>query len=725
MNTHGTKHTAARKTAVAGAGLLLLTTSVNAAKIYVSPAGHDGNDGSKDAPFATLERARDAVRDVRGRHAGGMPTNEAATNGAPTNGAATKGAPTNEAATNGHEEVTVWIAGGTYVLERPLVLEPQDSHTSYRAMPGETPVITGGRVIAGWQPLKEELPAMTAEAQGNLWFAEIPEGWRFHYLFVNGQRAERSKSTDVPWRQWPKDYTFGEPEKQGQMITFKKKEQLRHIPSNGDAELVVIVRQYGVMGNGVITDVDPDAGTLRWNSKQLNVRSSRNSYETGYRFENALCWIDRPGEWAVDSSKGRVYYWPVDGDDMTTAHVIAPELYELVRLQGIGQEGPFVENVQLHGLTFAYTDRLPENQWPDEWIVRQWENPGATLFMEGTKDCVVMDCRFLHNGSYGITMRFTAQRNRIEGCQIGWTGSGGIFLEGYGPGTIDVNTHNVITRNHIHDHGLGNYWHSPSIQIYQSGHNVISYNLLQRAAYSSISMVGIRYSYMHDPRYTNKEIREGQYHPWNAFRIPLASFPQEIQDGLANGTYRFNRDSIKPYLHVRNNIIEYNVISEPHTILNEGGAIYAWGIGKDNVWRKNAIFKSRGMPDSSILALDDEAEYTTVQDNVFWIEGPILDGVGARANERGITASGNVRVNYKPEFKARRGHDKIGPGRWWTQDPGREPLDNLLKEITGFVEQHGGWLGNPPIGIPHPGEPITKYGEQLITPPGANVTIEE
>ena len=49
-----------------------------------------------------------------------------------------------------------------------------------------------------------------------------------------------------------------------------------------------------------------------------------------------------------------------------------------------------------------------------------------------------------------------------------------------------MSTVNVIRYNYIHDHGLANYWHSPGLQIYQSGNNDISYNLMQRFVLSYI-----------------------------------------------------------------------------------------------------------------------------------------------------------------------------------------------------------------------------------------------
>ena len=678
---------------------VLLVTSVfakNRTEIYLSPRGNDSNPGTKAKPLQTLAASCSVARSQRTQ---------------------------NPALRN--ETINIILREGSYVLNETLVLEPADSNLVFKTYKEETASILGGRQIKNWKPLKEKLTELVPGLEEKIWVAEVPKGWRFHYLFVNGQRAERSKSDHRFWREWQKDHTVGEPEKKGQLVSFENKEQLKYIPSNGDAEMVCIMYQYGVMGNGVISDVDPEAGTLRWNSKLTNIRGSRHGEERGYRFENALCFIDEPGEWAVDSEKGKVYYYPKEDEDINVVPVIAPKLNRLVHFKGDEGNNALVQNVTFDGITFAYTDRLPENEWPDHWLCRQWENVDAALYMEGTQNCKVINCRILHSGAYGITINHYGQNNHFENNEIGWTVSGGIFLEGYGPGTLDVNKNNTITRNYIHDHGLGNYWHSPSIQIYQSGHNAINYNLLQRSAYSSVSMVGMHPKYMSEAEKMFPGTYLGQWHAWSYFCPRPQDFSKEIQDGIVNGTYKFDRETIKPYMHSRNNLIEYNVISEPHSKLNEGGAIYAWCIGKDNFWRKNVIFKSRAMPGSSILALDDIAEYTTIENNVFWINGEILDGVGARSSERGNIISGNIRVNYKEEHRSRRGHDKIGEGRWWVNDFGRAPLDELLNEITDEVKKQGGWMSNPEIGIPKPNEPITKYGELITLPEGANVTIEE
>jgi len=688
----------------AGFGLMLMTAgrAATAAEFHVSPKGDDGNPGTQAKPFATLEAARDAIR------------------------AQAKG-----------EGATVQLHGGRYFRDTPFVLEPQDSGAAgkpvvYKAADGETPILDGGRLITGWKPLTADLPAISAKAKGNIWVADTEKGWKFCSLYVDGKLARRSRLINSDqWRHWPKNHKHGEPEKQGQLISFTGNvDFLEQLPSNGDAEMVCIIAQYGVMGNGVVTDVrsgqeQPGAigGSLRWNSKQLNLRDSRRPDERGYNLENALSLIDESGEWAVDSAAGKVYYWPREGEDLATAEILAPRLYELIRLQGVEDEGPWVHHLEVHGLTLQYTDRLPEDRWPESWLLRQWENVDATVYVQGAHDCVFVGNRILRSGAYGVTLNHYAQRIRLEANEIGWTGSGGVFLEGYGPGTLDVNRDNVVVRNHIHDHGLANYWHSPSIQVYQSGHNRITHNLMQRSAYSSVSMVGMNPKQMNQAQMMFPGTWEGQRHVWAQFQPRIQDFPAEIVAKIKAGTQRFDRETMKPYMHSNKNAVEKNVVVEPHSLLNEGGAIYAWHPGKGNLWRENVIFISHAMPGSSILALDNLSEYFTVQKNVFWVNGGILDGVGARDGERGNLISDNHRVMFKPQHSARR---KKKLGSWWHNHTGREKLDELFAKVHAEVNDQGGWPGTPEIGIPGiDAKAVLTTGPEMVLPEGSNVTIEE
>ena len=126
--------------------IIATTRAAIGAGFFVAPNGNDAHAGTKVQPFATLEHARDVARQSKG--------------------------------------ATVSVRGGSYTLEKPLVLTPADSGVIFQAYPGETPILSGGRPITGWKPMA---------GSTNLWSASIPKGWRFHYLFVNGQRAQRSR----------------------------------------------------------------------------------------------------------------------------------------------------------------------------------------------------------------------------------------------------------------------------------------------------------------------------------------------------------------------------------------------------------------------------------------------------------------------------------------------------------------------------------------------------
>ena len=108
---------------LAGALCLLMTAATAEVALHVSAVGADTAPGTAEAPLASLERARDLLRDMREKDPASL-----------AGGA------------------TVWIHGGTCERSAPFELEARDSGTAqgmtvFRAAPGETPVLLGGRVL--------------------------------------------------------------------------------------------------------------------------------------------------------------------------------------------------------------------------------------------------------------------------------------------------------------------------------------------------------------------------------------------------------------------------------------------------------------------------------------------------------------------------------------------------------------------------------------------------
>ena len=120
-----------------GVVLSLNNAGSAATDFYVSVSGRDewsgrqaSPDGNGGGPLATLQRARDAVRQFR------------ASIGLPEGG------------------VTIWIAPGTYSLDTGLVLTIEDSGESgkpiaYQAMTEGQVQISGGKTVTGWQTVDD------------------------------------------------------------------------------------------------------------------------------------------------------------------------------------------------------------------------------------------------------------------------------------------------------------------------------------------------------------------------------------------------------------------------------------------------------------------------------------------------------------------------------------------------------------------------------------------
>lgn len=105
--------------------LLCLSQCAVAAEFYVSTIGKDSDPGTLSKPFATLGRARDAIRAMR--KTGG---------------------------------VTVWVRAGVYPISSTLELTAADSGSKgssvvYRACEGEEVQLIGGREIAGFRPVTD------------------------------------------------------------------------------------------------------------------------------------------------------------------------------------------------------------------------------------------------------------------------------------------------------------------------------------------------------------------------------------------------------------------------------------------------------------------------------------------------------------------------------------------------------------------------------------------
>jgi hypothetical protein len=153
--------------------------------------------------------------------------------------------------------------------------------------------------------------------------------------------------------------------------------------------------------------------------------------------ENALTFLDEPGEWVLDSDAGKVYLWPL-GDEPGD-NILAPALTEIVRVEGdMDYDGPQdspVRGLVFKGLTFTQAGRFPWEKDRTGWgLQHDWEmfdRPTAMLRFRGAEDCAVEGCRFVNSGASAVRLDLHACRNRVERCSIHHVGGAGVVLAGY------------------------------------------------------------------------------------------------------------------------------------------------------------------------------------------------------------------------------------------------------------------------------------------------------
>jgi len=524
------------KTWVIHTWVLIAVSVCNAATtqadFYLSPHGSDAWSGTlanpnaqgTDGPFATLEQARDAVRVLKQKKSA---------------------------------DIVVLIREGTYRLEKTVVFGLEDSGVddstvTYASYPGETPVFSSGREIKGWTKVSGKLPGLPEEALGNVWVADVAD--RFFTLYDAEGMLPRAQSERFV------------PLKGGSTTELHfPKGRLKNWPNVDDVEILVRPTHLWIMNVLPLISVDEEAGIAR-----TAIPATYAMQKNGCWVENVLEELDGPGQWALNTTEGKVYLWP-RGD----LSVMAPQLIEFIRVEGnVDKQGPKdipVRNLCFRGLTFKHGDRYTLTQ-DDAGLQHDWDmldKGNALVRLRGTEHCAIEQCHFLHSGSGAIRVDLHGQENKISGNDIEYMGGGGILLCGYGPGTKDVNKKNLVTNNHIHHVGEI-YWHSPGIYVCQSAENRVANNLIHHTNYTGLIVSGIvtRFFVHRDDRESVRTVR------WH-----------EIGKLPADPTL----DDVRPYLHTRNNLIELNEIHHAMQILGDGNGIYIRGAGPGNVIRRNYV----------------------------------------------------------------------------------------------------------------------------------------
>jgi hypothetical protein len=417
------------------------------------------NAAGSDGPFATLERARDAIRELKKASA------------LPAGG------------------VSVLIRAGDYVLDNTFALSAQDSGTApapicYRAQPGEQVRLLGGRVVTDFRPVSD--PAVRAR---------LDESAREHVveadlkaLGVTDFGRFQSRGFDRPTRPAHLELFFN-----GQPMTVAR------WPNDGFTKIAGSPaesqldddhgRMIGDLAHGFYYDGERP---MRWKSSDniwlhgywawdwansyeqvdsidtaarlIKTKPTHGNYgfRTGNRFYflNVLEELDQPGEYYVDTAGGMLYFWPPApiAEAETLVSVLESPLIHLDN----------ASHITLQDLTLEV-------------------GRGMGVQISGGERVQMVHCTLRNLGTHALVIDGGTD-HAVSGCDISRAGDGGIFVSGGERKTLTPCNH-TIHNNHIYQLSRWSRCYTPA--IHASGVGIhMTHNLIHDLPHSGIIFWG-------------------------------------------------------------------------------------------------------------------------------------------------------------------------------------------------------------------------------------------
>jgi hypothetical protein len=443
---------------VAGCALLALTQALAANEFYVAPTGSDTNPGTLQKPFATVQKARDAVRSLR--QSGTLPPGQIAVN----------------------------LRGGTYYLPASLELTQEDSGSAvspivYRAYDKEPVWLNGGAPLrtAQWRPVTD--PAVSKRldpaARGKVVqidlaaagipedVPELPDAFRgftnkhpvLMEIFCNGRRMQLAR--------WPNEgfAHFGDivdpgkglrdPNGPQRLARFKfEDERLRRW--NVDEGIWML----GYWARAYVCDavragkIDQENHEIQW-AVPLGYGLDNWGAHRFYVF-NMLSELDVPGEYFLDRKTHTLYFWPPK--PLAQCNITVSRLAT-----------PMISAQKADYLTFRNLG---------------FENGRQNaLSFNGCSHCRVIGCTIRDIGMDAVMVTGGVD-DGVVGCDIHDTGYGGIRLSGGDRKTLTPCNH-FADNNHIYRTSIIRRTHAGPISLNGVGLRA-AHNLLHHEPHTAI-----------------------------------------------------------------------------------------------------------------------------------------------------------------------------------------------------------------------------------------------
>ncbi len=463
----------------------------------------------------------------------------------------------------------IYLKGGTYRFDTPIIFDGIKKNITITSVPGETAVITNACPVSEWTECTvngvkafcasasgKRITALFSES-GKLNVTRLPESG-YYYIDKPDLSDTKGKDNDLASNGFYAD-------------------DLKKAPSNLCDVTVEILHQW-------VSEVEKPVSFDETTGLFRLARYSGRPIEAGDRYflQNVLEGLDKPGEWCFDSKADMLYYIPYDGETAENLVLYASAEAQLMDIEN--SSGITFENIKFADTGWNYSDDKYLNM-NIHTRLRDYEvsSVQGAVDVSGAIDVIYSDninfknCDFENIGATAIRYFTGAKNSIVDSCYFSNIGANAIYIGGryfIGEKIDEVRDNiaeNITVRN---------------CEIEKYGRQFFG-------------ACGILVAYCDTAEISNNEIHDGYY------------------TGISAGFMWLFGENPTQSIKITDNLI-YNIGLET---LSDLGGIYLLGVQQNTVVSGNVIhdcscYDGEGGYAGDGIYLDSGCEFMTVENNL-------------------------------------------------------------------------------------------------------------